>query len=52
MMDFDEAEELFEETFHKQTGNVFGKPFVKKPGAYMLMDIEYNKQVRVRSILP
>jgi len=40
-MDLNEALEMFTDAFFKQTGNVFGKPFVKQPGKYMLMDIQY-----------
>ena len=38
----EEALKLFHKMYKEKTGNVWGKPFVKKPGYYTPMDIDFG----------
>lgn len=47
----EEARESFNEHYEKQTGNYFGeKNFVKRPGKYYKMEIDYGEEEEVRKL--
>lgn len=49
--DLEEAREAFESKYEEQTGNYFGeKKFVKYPGKYYKMDIDYGEEEEVRKL--
>lgn len=47
----DDARDAFEEVYEERTGNFFGeKTFVKYPGKYYKMDIDYGEEEEVRKL--
>lgn len=48
----DEALEVFKRIYKDQTGNQFGKPFVKVPGRYCPIEIDYssNKEKNINDV--
>lgn len=47
----EEAQEAFENIYEERTGNYFGeKKFVKYPGKYYKMDIDYGEEEEVRKL--